>query len=77
MAGIDGLPLNTEGYERAKNILQGEYGKTSATSESHVEYLNSHGLSSTPNSWGPEISLPTGSHQEGRERYPQILLESQ
>lgn len=28
-AEIDGLPLNSEGYERAKNILKGEYGKTS------------------------------------------------
>ena len=26
---IDGLPFNTEGYERAKNILKSEYGKTS------------------------------------------------
>ena len=28
-ADIDGLPLNSEGYERKKNILKGEYGKTS------------------------------------------------
>ena len=28
-ADIDGLPLTVEGYERAKNILKGEYGKTS------------------------------------------------
>ena len=27
-AEIDGLPFTTEGYERAKNILIGEYGKT-------------------------------------------------
>jgi len=26
---IDGLPLTSEGYERAKNILKSEYGKTS------------------------------------------------
>ncbi len=26
-ADIDGLPLTIEGYERAKNILKGEYGK--------------------------------------------------
>ena len=28
-ADIDGLPFSTEGYERAKNILMSEYGKTS------------------------------------------------
>ena len=28
-ADIDGLPFSTEGYERAKNILKSEYGKTS------------------------------------------------
>ena len=28
-ADIDGLPLNSEDYERAKSILKGEYGKTS------------------------------------------------
>ena len=27
-AEIDGLPFTTEVYERAKNILIGEYGKT-------------------------------------------------
>ena len=27
-ADIDGLPFNTEGYERANNILKSEYGKT-------------------------------------------------
>ena len=26
---IDGLPLNTGGYEKAKNIIKEEYGKTS------------------------------------------------
>ena len=28
-AGIKELPLNSKGYERAKSILKGEYGKTS------------------------------------------------
>ena len=27
--GIDGLPFTSEGYERAKNILQTNYGQTS------------------------------------------------
>lgn len=39
MAGIDGLPLNTEGYERAKNILQGEYGKTSEIFNAYVQNI--------------------------------------
>lgn len=31
-ADIDGLPFNTEGYQRAKNTLKSEYGKTSEMS---------------------------------------------
>ena len=33
---IDGLPSTSEGYERAKNILQATFGKTSEVSTAHV-----------------------------------------
>ena len=33
---IDRLPLNSEGYERAKSILKGEYGKTSEIINAYV-----------------------------------------
>ena len=36
-AEIDGLPFRTEGYERAKNIVIGEYGKTSEIVNAHVQ----------------------------------------
>ena len=35
-ADIDGLPFSTEGYERAKNILKSEYGKTSEIINAYV-----------------------------------------
>ena len=35
-ADIDGLPFSTKGYERAKNILQSEYGKTSKIVNAYV-----------------------------------------
>ena len=35
-ADIDGLPLNSEGYEREKSILKGEYGKTSKIVNAYV-----------------------------------------
>ena len=35
-ADIDGLPLTVEGYERAKNILKGEYGKPSEIVNAYV-----------------------------------------
>ena len=38
-ADIDGLPLNSEGYERAKNILKGEYGKTSELINAYVHNI--------------------------------------
>ena len=38
-AEIDGLPFTTEGYERAKNILIGEYGKTSEIINAYVQNL--------------------------------------
>ncbi|CAH3136434.1 unnamed protein product, partial [Pocillopora meandrina] len=38
-AEIDGLPLTTEGYERAKNILIGEYGKTSEIVNAYVQNI--------------------------------------
>ena len=38
-AGIEGLPSNTEGYERAKNILKGEYGKTSEIVNAYVQNI--------------------------------------
>ena len=36
---IDGLSLNSEGYERAKNILKGEYGKTSEIINAYVHNI--------------------------------------
>ena len=33
---IDGLPFTSEGYERAKNILQTKFGKTSDVITAHV-----------------------------------------
>ena len=38
-AGIDGLPLTTEGYSRAKGILESEYGKTSEIVNSYVQNI--------------------------------------
>ena len=38
-ADIDGLPLTTEGYERAKNILKGEYRKTSEVINAYVQNI--------------------------------------
>ena len=38
-ADIDGLPLTIEGYERAKNILKGEYGKTSEIVNAYVQNI--------------------------------------
>ena len=38
-ADIDGLPFSTEGYERAKNILQSEYGKTSEIVNAYVNNI--------------------------------------
>ena len=34
-----GLPLKSEGYERAKNILKGEYGKTSEIINAYVHNI--------------------------------------
>ena len=36
---IDGLPFTTEGYERAKNILEGEYAETSEIVNGHVQNI--------------------------------------
>ena len=38
-AEIDGLPFTTEGYKRAKNILIGEYGKTSEIVNAYVQNI--------------------------------------
>ena len=38
-ADIDGLPFTTEGYERAKNILKNEYGKTSEIINAHIQNI--------------------------------------
>ena len=38
-ADIDGLPFNTEGYQRAKNILKSEYGNTSEIINTHVNNI--------------------------------------
>ena len=37
---IDGLPFNSEGYERAKNILISNYGKTSEIVRAYIDNLN-------------------------------------
>lgn len=37
--GIDGLPFSPEGYERAKNILKANYGKTSEIINAYVENI--------------------------------------
>ena len=39
LAEIDGLPFTTDGYERAKNILIGEYGKTSEIVNAYVQNI--------------------------------------
>ena len=36
---IDGLPLNTEGYEKAKIIIKEEYGKTSEVVNAYVNNI--------------------------------------
>ena len=36
---IDGLPFTTEGYERAKNILKSNYGKTSEIVRAYVDNI--------------------------------------
>ena len=38
-ADAEGLPFNTKGYQRAKNILQSEYGKTSEIINAHVQNI--------------------------------------
>ena len=38
-AGIDGLPLTTEGYSRAKGILESECGKTSEIVNAYVQNI--------------------------------------
>ena len=44
---IDGLPWNTEGYERVKNILPSKFGKLSELTNAHFQYILS--LHSTKN----------------------------
>ena len=36
---IDGLPLSTEGYEKAKNIIKEEYGKASEVVNAYVNNI--------------------------------------
>ena len=36
---INGLPLNTEGYEKAKLIIKEEYGKTSEVVNAYVNNI--------------------------------------
>ena len=36
---INGLPLNTEGYEKAKIIIKEEYGKTSEVVNAYVNNI--------------------------------------
>ena len=37
---IDGLPFNSEGYERAKNILKSNYGKTTEIIRAYIDNLD-------------------------------------
>lgn len=37
---IDGLPFSSEGYERAKNILRSNYGKTSEIVRAYIDNIN-------------------------------------
>jgi len=37
---IDGLPFNSEGYERAKNILKSNHGKTSEIVQAYIDNIN-------------------------------------
>ena len=52
-ADIDGLPFNTEGYERAKNILKSEYGKISEIINAYVN--NIMGLPTIPSENPKEV----------------------
>eukprot|EP00112_Aurelia_sp_Birch-Aquarium-sp1_P025483 Seg848.6 transcript_id=Seg848.6/GoldUCD/mRNA.D3Y31 product="hypothetical protein" protein_id=Seg848.6/GoldUCD/D3Y31 len=36
---VDGLPLTTEGYERAKQILRTRYGKPSEVANAHIQNI--------------------------------------
>ena len=36
---IDGLPFNSEGYNRAKSILEGKYGKPSEVANAHIQSI--------------------------------------
>ncbi|PFX32660.1 hypothetical protein AWC38_SpisGene2462 [Stylophora pistillata] len=38
-SAIDGLPYNTEGYERAKAILTAKYGKPSEVANAHIQRI--------------------------------------
>ena len=38
---VDGLPFNTEGYERAKAILKTKFGKPSEVTNSHIQCIMS------------------------------------
>ena len=38
-ASVDGLPYNTEGYERAKTILKAKYGKPSKVANAHSQCI--------------------------------------
>ena len=50
---IDGLPFNSEGYERAKNILKTNYGNTSEIIRAYIYIINSLPVitGSQPNLW--------------------------
>ena len=38
-SAVDGLPYNTEGYERAKAILTAKYGKPSEVANAHIQSI--------------------------------------
>ena len=40
-ATIDGLPFNSEGYERAENILKTKYGRPSEVANAHIQSIMS------------------------------------
>ena len=49
--GIDGLPFTSEGYERAKNILQTNYGQTSEIINVYVENIQALPAISATHPW--------------------------
>ena len=38
---VDGLPFNTEGYEKAKAILEAKFGKPSEVTNAYIQFIMS------------------------------------